>query len=224
MAGKSILTSEQLKMLDLIGKSPLINECFYLSGGTALTEYYLHHRISEDLDFFSYKEINPMDITSWIVSKKKELKYLSYEYQQSFHRNLYFLEFANKYVLKLEFTYYPFIQVYPTKKLQNGIAIDSLADIAVNKLFTIYQSPRGRDYYDLYSIMLFDSTLLLDDLVKKARIKFDTHIDKLQLASQLFEVKNTIDDPILLDKRIEKKDVCNFFIELAVKLKSNILK
>jgi len=27
-----------------------------LSGGTALSEFYLHHRFSEDLDFFSEKE------------------------------------------------------------------------------------------------------------------------------------------------------------------------
>ncbi len=224
MASKSILTSEQSKILELIGKSGLISDQFYLSGGTALSEYYLHHRVSEDLDFFSYEEINPEEITSWIVSRKNDLMYTSYEYQQSFNRNLYFLKFANKYVLKLEFTYYPFVQIYAPKKLQNGVAIDSLIDITVNKLFTIYQKPRGRDYYDLYSIMLFDPKLSTDDLVKKARIKFDTHIDKLQLASQLFEVKNIIDDPILIDKSIEKKDVCRFFVNIAEKLKGDILK
>ena len=31
--------------------------------------------------------------------------------------------------------------------------IDSLIDIATNKIFTIYQNPRSRDFIDLYLIL-----------------------------------------------------------------------
>lgn len=47
-----ILTPFQKKLLKSIGDSPLADH-FYLTGGTALAAFYLQHRFSEDLDFFS---------------------------------------------------------------------------------------------------------------------------------------------------------------------------
>ena len=39
----------QDKILEIVGKLPV---GFYLTGGTALSRAYLHHRYSDDLDFF----------------------------------------------------------------------------------------------------------------------------------------------------------------------------
>ena len=50
--GKTILTPKQLKFLELAAVEPKIVKDFYLTGGTALSEFYLHHRLSEDLDLF----------------------------------------------------------------------------------------------------------------------------------------------------------------------------
>lgn len=54
---KKILSSQQQLLLDLISEQKDITNNFYLSGGTALAEYYLHHRLSEDLDFFTFEEV-----------------------------------------------------------------------------------------------------------------------------------------------------------------------
>ncbi|MEK7458532.1 MAG: nucleotidyl transferase AbiEii/AbiGii toxin family protein, partial [Patescibacteria group bacterium] len=51
--GKTILTPNQHKLLECAAQSSGIVDTFYLTGGTALAEFYLHHRLSEDLDFFS---------------------------------------------------------------------------------------------------------------------------------------------------------------------------
>jgi len=53
MAVGIILSVNQQKLLQLIGKDKIICDNFYLTGGMALAEFYLHHRFSEDLDFFS---------------------------------------------------------------------------------------------------------------------------------------------------------------------------
>lgn len=45
----------QDKVLDLIAKG---NTPFYLTGGTALSRVYLHHRYSDDLDFFLNRDEN----------------------------------------------------------------------------------------------------------------------------------------------------------------------
>ena len=51
MAFGSLSHAQEL-FLDRLGESDLA-EIFYLTGGTALSAFYLHHRESEDLDFFS---------------------------------------------------------------------------------------------------------------------------------------------------------------------------
>jgi len=48
----NILTPFQETLLKEIGRSTL-NEVFFLTGGTALSAFFLQHRYSEDLDFFT---------------------------------------------------------------------------------------------------------------------------------------------------------------------------
>ena len=52
---QTILTNEQKLALELISYEPNLKN-FYLSGGTALAEYYFQHRLSDDLDFFVPKK------------------------------------------------------------------------------------------------------------------------------------------------------------------------
>ncbi|MCX6791343.1 MAG: hypothetical protein NTV62_04140 [Candidatus Gribaldobacteria bacterium] len=110
---------------------------------------------------------------------------------------LFFLHFPNE-VIKTEFTYFPFPRI-EQGLLRGDLSIDSLLDIAVNKVFTIYQKSRARDYIDLYSIiqkMGWD----IASLLKKARVKFDWHIDLLQWGSQLLQAEQVKDYPVQLNK------------------------
>jgi len=215
-----ILTRQQKKTLALIATSNLTSN-FYFSGGTALAHYYLQHRKSEDLDFFNFQEFDPQVVTVTLKSLQKKLAFKSFDYQNSFNRNLYFLKFPDHYILKLEFTYYPFTQVAKAQK-KDGLLVDSVLDIAVNKLFTISQKPRGRDYFDLFAILQkygFD----LEKLRMLAKQKFDWQVDPLQLATRFDQVDQFLDDPILI-KKINKTKLINFFQNEALKFKDQILK
>jgi len=53
---KTILTSKQLEFLELVKVESEITKRFYLTGGTALAEFYLKHRLSEDIDLFTEEE------------------------------------------------------------------------------------------------------------------------------------------------------------------------
>lgn len=214
-----IITKIQEKFLKLFSKSTLVKQ-FYFSGGTALSYYYLNHRYSEDLDFFSEEEFDTVQISVFLKSIKKEIGYLSFDYQQSFNRNIYHLRFKDS-VLKVEFTYYPFNQVQKPKK-NDGIMVDSLIDIATNKLFTISQNARGRDYFDLYYINQKEK-VSLEKLRKLAKIKFDWHVDPLHLGTQLNRVKEFIDDPILT-KKVSKKKIIKFFEKEASNLGKEVIK
>jgi len=49
---EKILAIYQQQFLEFASKQDYISKNFYLTGGTALAAFYLHHRMSEDLDFF----------------------------------------------------------------------------------------------------------------------------------------------------------------------------
>lgn len=216
----SILTNQQTKALILIAKTNLAKE-FYFSGGTALAHYYLNHRKSEDLDFFNQEEFDPQSITVIIKSLQKSLGFVSFDFQNSFNRNLYFLKFPNDHFLKLEFTYYPFPQI-EKPKLKEGLLVDSAVDIATNKLFTISQNPRGRDYFDLYHLIK-KYGYEIEQLRMMAKLKFDWHVDPLQLASRFNEANQHLDDPIII-KKIKKDKLVNFFQVEAMKFSKEIIK
>lgn len=218
MNTKGILTQTQKLFLELFGKQPF-SQKFYLSGGTALTEFYISYRLSEDLDFFSEQEVQIDEIIAFITSIKETLGFNNFDYNTSFNRNLFFLHFPDC-DLKLEFTYYPFTQLNSTKA-EYGVKIDSIEDIAVNKLFTIYQTPRSRDFMDLYMIIQ-KYNYSIEDLIKKAKIKFDWHVDAIKLGSQFLLVDELKDYPKLIEP-LKETDWQNRFKEEAKKLKKDII-
>ena len=70
MGKNSILNKEQKIIFSEVKKSKFLTENFYFSGGTALSEVYLQHRESVDLDFFSEHEYDSSSIFNWRKWKK----------------------------------------------------------------------------------------------------------------------------------------------------------
>lgn len=217
---KKILTDTQKLLLRLLFAERNIHKNFYLAGGTALAEYYLKHRLSEDLDFFTPQEFNPLSIQVTLKKLSPGLGVKKLDFQQSLNRNLFFLHLP-KGVLKTEFTYFPFDQIQKPKEYDN-VRVDSLIDIAVNKTFTIYQNPRSRDFIDLYCILKKESWQF-EDLMRKARIKFDTVIDPIQMGQQLLQATELKDYPRMVIK-VASKAWQNFWLSEATKLKKKVIK
>lgn len=214
-----ILSERQIALLTALGQSALISDNFYLTGGTPLAAFYLQHRYSEDLDFFSEQEVDVAALTSFFSQQKNALGIKKVDYQQSFNRNLFFLVFDNETV-KTEFTYMPFKRIEKGAN-QYNLSVDSLLDIAVNKLFTIYQRTKARDYIDLYMITAAKGWSIAD-LTKRAKAKFDWHIDPLQLGKQFVAATQAPEMPRLI-KPIDPSQWQNFFLEEAKKLKDQVL-
>lgn len=106
-----ILSENQKNFLALIADDEIMASKFYLTGGTALAEYYLNHRLSEDLGFFAEREFEPQAISAFFkkIATKASIRKVTYE--QSFNRNLFFLDMRNDSI-KTEFTYFPQITKY----------------------------------------------------------------------------------------------------------------
>jgi predicted nucleotidyltransferase component of viral defense system len=201
-----VLTKLQCAFLSEVGKSNLIEQ-FYLSGGTPLAECYLKHRYSEDLDFFSEQEFQVLSIDVFLKSVKELLGITDIDFQQSFNRNLFFCHTESE-VLKVEFTLF-------------SVPVDSIDDIAVNKLFSIYQRTNARDFVDMF-FLVKEKGLQVDELIKMARIKFDWHIDPLQFGSQFVRVDEAVDFPCMLVP-LDKAEMHAFFKTEAKKLRTEVI-
>ena len=221
MVKNSILSKNQRNILTIISGDKLICDNFYLTGGIALAEFYLYHRLSEDLDFFSEYEFELQSVSVFFEKIKIEGKIKKVEFQQSFNRNLFFLDLTDGDKIKTEFTFFPFVRIEKKEKMGN-LYIDSILDIAVNKVFTVYQKPRSRDFIDLYFILQHSKKLSLDDLVKKAQAKFDNYFDPIQLGAQYMKVKDLRDFPKMLSN-IKNEVWQDFFINEAKKLSGKII-
>ncbi len=217
-----IITPEQDKFLAFAGKSKYLREHFYFTGGTALAAFYLRHRLSEDIDLFIENAEVPLHfVASFIKKAQKELGIQKTDYTNFLGLHSFQLYFSKTNILKVDFNYYPFPRIEKGMKYKN-IEVDSVLDIAVNKVHTIAMKPRARDFIDIYFIIK-EKGYEFNDLLKKAKVKFDWHIDPLQLGSRLLMAKEVKDYPRMI-KNISPREWQKFFFEKAKKLKSEILK
>ena len=216
---EQILTDRQVVFLGLLAENQSLVDAVYLTGGTPLAAFYLGHRFSEDLDFFSEQEIDLLSIDVFLKSIQKKLGFKRIDSQTKMNRNLFFLEFGDE-VLKTEFTYFPFPRIHKGAP-HYGVMTDSLFDIAVNKLFSIYQRSVQRDYIDLYMICIRES-YTIKDLIKNAKVKFDWHIDPFQLANQFLKAKEAVDPPRLITP-LAPEEWHSFFQRETLNLKSEIM-
>lgn len=220
--GKTILTPYQYQFLELVCRQPQIVKRFYLTGGTGLAEFYYRHRLSEDIDLFCENEEVDQSVVEAFL-KKSSIKLKVVEIKRSLFLGLfsYTLIYADGSKLKVDFNFYPFPRI-AKGKIYKGLSIDSIYDIAVNKVHTMFMKPRPRDYVDLYFILTKEK-YPLEKLILDAKAKFDWDIDRITLGSQFKRVVDFFEMPQMLvpfnKRRMEK-----FFLGLAKSLEPEIFK
>ncbi len=210
----SVLNQEQKNILDLICANKYLKDNFYFTGGTALSEFYLKHRYSEDLDFFSENRFDQQIILT-LITEWSEM--LNFRFTSRFVEIVYRFDifFKNGINFKIDFGYYP----YP--RVEKGIeyktfTIDSLRDIATNKLFTLNQRTDVKDFVDLY--FLLQNKYTVWDLFYSLEVKFKQFdLDIVILSEDLLKVE----DFNLLPKMIKPltlEGLKKFFRQKAIEL------
>lgn len=221
--GKTILTPKQLKFLELVQKDSQITKRFYLTGGTALAEFYLKHRLSEDIDLFcEVEEVDQVAVSAFLEKISQKLSVKQIKRSQFLGLVSFILDFDDGDVLKVDFNYYPFPRIDRGVKF-GKLEVDSLRDIAVNKLHTIFMQARSRDFVDLYFI-LKQENYLLDELIIDAKTKFDWHIDSLTLGSQFERVGDYQQEYPRILLPFSQKEMEEFYRKLAKSLAGDIFK
>lgn len=219
--GKSTLTSNQYKLLGPLSENSYITNRFFLTGGTALSEFYFRHRFSEDLDLFSEEEFDSKKIISWASKISNDLKLFEVKQQNLSGQNMFYFYFDKQHSVKVDFAYFPFPHLGEFKKY-GKLRISSIDDMAVNKVQAIITRKRSRDYLDLYLCMR-KLKWEPENLLKNYRLKFDVFVSHEQLATSFVNVIDAYDLPIFLGD-ISWSDVQKYFLSQAKKLKAKILK
>jgi hypothetical protein len=220
MARKTILTSFQKKIFNHIIEDEFFQNNFYFSGGTALAEFYLHHRYSQDLDFFTDKKISYQTILPKLKPKFKQMAVDSFEYRQQAGMKIFLFKQRDKKKLKVDFNYFPFPQL-KKGKTHTKFKIDSLFDLTINKINLILTRDNARDYVDFYFIQK-EKNYSWQKLFKGVKRKYDWDIDKLNLASQLFKVEKLNDYPKMI-KQFSKREMIDYYKSQAEMFKNDIL-
>ncbi len=221
MGNKTILDKYQQEFLSFVLKEPYLLKRFYLTGGTALSEFYLKHRESHDVDLFSEnQEIHLPSINKFVGLVGNKMNVKKIVHRQFLGLHTYTLFFPDR-ELKVDFNYYPFSRINKSKKWKE-LSIDSLEDITANKIQTISTNARERDFVDLYFIYK-NKNFDLKKMVFLAKTKFDWHIDPIQLGKTFLQVINLHDVPKMLIP-FDRKEMEDFFLGQARELGKDIFK
>jgi len=208
------LNKNQKILIKLLSSSPLVKK-FYLTGGTALSAFYLHHRLSVDLDFFSDKPFDYDELTVFLDAIKEEFNLKDISAVKIFDRWQFTV--GAKEPVKLEFVYFN----HEKKRLrplerQMNIFVDSLDDIAANKTLAFFDRNEPKDLFDLYYLINkrgFSVSRLLRLVNDKFGIKF-SEFSFWSESTKSLKLLNSL-RPLIIDKNPETliEKIGKFFLE-----------
>ncbi len=183
MGKKSYLSTNQTNLFDQIATSKYIRSKFYFTGGTALSEYYLQHRYSDDFDFFSETSYEGEIVSNHIrtLSKKLHFEYSAERIDRLF---TFQIVFSNNTKIKVDFSHYEGNRVEKGESFRK-MPIDSLFDIAINKIMCVQQREQVKDFVDLYFLLKEFSVW---DLIDGVKVKFHNKIEPYILGTDLMNV------------------------------------
>ena len=178
------LTALQRIILDQVTANQLLRDKFFFTGGTALSLCYFHHRYSDDLDFFTLDTFDRAQITNIL---REWAKIYRFTFRTAMHgfALFSFLKFPKSPQLKVDFARYPYAKL-AAETSYRGIKVDSMLDIAVNKITTISERLSVKDYTDLYFLL---KKFTIWDLIEGARIKFRQELDPYSLADDFLMIE-----------------------------------
>lgn len=213
-----ILTQFQQLLLKTIGRSPLASD-FYLTGGTALAAFFLRHRLSEDLDFFT-ADPNAVQLVRGHLEQVAIQLDATVEFSRTFNTFVEcFVTSPAGEPVKLDFAQdTPFRLMSTTHDQQFGLQIDSAIDIASNKLAALFGRAAAKDFVDVYFI--HHEMIPFYDLLPQAREKH-VGMDDYWLAISLRRAKTVEVLPRMI-KPLQISTLQAFFLGLADDLMAQI--
>jgi len=171
--GKGLLTDVQKDFLALFSGLP-DQEHFYLTGGTALAEYYLGHRLSFDLDFFTSQEQLILPV-SYQIERLANSSELQINVTRRFSTFIEFLVDRDGDSLRVDLGLDSPFRFLPPVISTEGVFVNSYEDLRIDKLLAYYGRTEPRDAVDLYFILQHEPLEELMDHAAQKDSGFDLY-------------------------------------------------
>jgi len=194
---------------------PDIASSFFLTGGTALSVFYLRHRISDDLDLFTLEYVSLSELDPWIRTRWKDSC-------SKIKEGPDFLSFLIDET-KVEFVHDPLSNGddRPVVKFENGrrLKVDNLRNIVSNKLGAMVSRQEPKDFVDFYFLTKLhpglDMDLAWQDARRKDAIFDDPPTTAFQLEEGLVLIREKPDLLPEVRREFDRKAFFDYFAGIA---------
>lgn len=171
--GKGLLTPLQQAFLALFAHLPDQDQ-FYLTGGTALAEYYLGHRLSFDLDLFT-SQASLILPTSYLIEQQCAATGMRVSITRRFASYVAFFIEADSSTLRVDLALASPFRFEVPRPTVHGVLVNDYQDLIVDKLLAYYGRAEPRDAVDLYFILQQQNWQPLLELAEKKDPGFDRY-------------------------------------------------
>jgi predicted nucleotidyltransferase component of viral defense system len=193
-------------LIDLF-KNETIRKNFFLTGGTALSVFYLHHRKSNDLDLFTIKAPQFSDIDYW-VRNCWQREYVRFKMEP------YILSVELKGV-KVDFVH-DFVSLDDEKVVHEidgqTVLIDTISNIVSNKLCTLGSRQEPKDFVDFYFLNRKIEDWDFESIYSNAQKKEGMFDDPPMVANQIeYNLEGIKQNPYAFPEMIIEIDMDDFY-------------
>lgn len=219
LKSKGIITDLQREILLILSKIPDM-EVIYLTGGTALADFFLGHRKSYDLYIFT---VEKNLILEFSYEMEEELrKRFSCNVTRRFETFVEFEIKSQNETTKIHLAYDSPFRFEPPIDSELGIKVNGYKDIITDKLLAFFGRVEPRDAIDLFFILKTEDFW---ELTKFASQK-DPGFDLYWLSVALNKTKSFPEDinkwPVDMLVEVDVKDLKNKFLNLASQIMDRI--
>jgi len=183
---------------------------FFLTGGTALAEFYFQHRLSDDLDLFTVSDTalplarEQMQIVAATLSVTIESRISAPSFQR--------FRLTRPGIAPLQVDLVRDVDAQIGHHQRHGtVVVDALENIGANKICAVFGRTEGKDFVDLY--FLLEAGLKLPELIGYAKQK-DGGLTEFWLAEMLRQVVKLKHLPVML-KPVSLETIQAYFLRLA---------
>ncbi len=195
---------------------------FYLTGGTALANFFLGHRKSYDLDIFTVEKDLVLTFSHLLGEELK--KKFSFNIIRRFETFVEFEVSSQNETTRIHLAYdSPFKFGEPVDS-DLGIKVNDYKDIITDKLLAFFGRVEPRDAIDLFFILKTENFWELVELASQKDPGFDLY----WLAVALNKTKNFPDEidkwPVDMLVEVDVKELKEMFLNLSRKILDKIKK
>jgi len=212
--------TRQERILREVSKLP-DGRCFYLTGGTALAEFYLGHRLSFDLDLFTAEQGLPRPF-SYALEQHLQQQNLRVQVLRRLETFVDFIVTDGRQRTRLQLALDSPFRFAPPERSSLGILVNDYVDLVVDKLLAFYGRCEPRDAVDLFFILQREE---LDELLSLAARK-DPGFDLYWFARALIRATRFPPQlerwPVVLRKPLALPTLRRCFQQIALELMQRV--